>query len=102
MKGSSLFVLFTEAIAAINRTVVAGFKRNLASGATGSAYCFKHGAVFTTTGVAFAGITARLATLGFVFKTLFSVELLLSGGEGELGAAIFADDNFVLEHGIPL
>jgi len=43
--------------------------------------------------------TALLASLGLVFKALRSIEFLLTGGEHEIVAAIFALQCLVLVHG---
>jgi hypothetical protein len=95
--------LLAEAVAAVNRTVGTGLERNLAGFAAACAGCVIHLAVAVTTGRALlASRTARFAALGFIGETLFRVEFLLAGGEGEAGSAIFADDGFVAEHEIPL
>lgn len=96
--------LSTEAIAAVDRTVVARLERNFARLATFGAHSVEHfaGTAVTTTGITLAGVAAGLAALRLIGETLFSEKLLLAGGECELLPAIFADDNFVLEHVIPL
>ena len=93
--------LLAEAVAAVNRTVGTGLERNLAGFAAACAGCVIHLTVAAaTTGRAlFAGRTAILAALGLIGETLFRVEFLLAGGEGEALSAIFADDGFVAEHG---
>lgn len=94
-----------EAIAAIDRAVVARLERNLAVFSACGADSVKHLTVRTTSAavrVVLACITAGLATLGLVIETLFCVELLLSGGECELLSTVLAYDSFVLEHEIPL
>ena len=45
-----------------------------------------------------AVVPALPAADGFILETLLGVEFLLTGGEGELTAAIPADQNFVFEH----
>lgn len=95
-------LLSAEAIAAIDGTVVARLEGNFAGGAAGCANGIVHGAILSTGGIALSGVAAGLTALGFVGETLLGVKLLLSSSEGELLAAIFADDNFVLEHEIPL
>ena len=96
--------LFTEAIAAVDRTVCTGLERNFAGTAAGSAYSVKHLALaaLAVVGSTFAGITAGFAALRLIGEALFSKKLLLVGGEGEFLSAIFADDRFVLEHVVPL
>ena len=93
--------LLAEAIAAVNRTIRAGLEGDFAGFAAACAGCVIHLTVAAaTTGRAlFAGRTAILAALGLIGETLFRVEFLLAGGEGEAGSAIFADDGFVAEHG---
>jgi len=92
--------LLAEAIRAVDRTVRAGLEGNLAGFAAACANCIVHLTVAAATGRALlAGGTAILAALGFIRETLFRVEFLLAGGEGEALSAIFADDGFVAEHG---
>ena len=102
-KGALCFLgdLLAEAVAAINRTVGTGLEGNFAGLAAACADRVIHLTVAAaTTGRALlAGGTAILATLGLIGETLFRVEFLLAGGEGEAGSAIFADDGFVAEHG---
>ena len=77
-----------EALAAVNGTIGLGLKGNLglaAAGSTGS------GEVLAgATGSGLAGVTAALAALGLILETALSVELLLTGGEHELLATLFA------------
>jgi hypothetical protein len=85
-----------EAFAAIHRTVLTGFERNLrfvaAVGAdSGVHFSFGSGSVF-------ASVTARFAALGLVYKAFFGIEFLLTGGEHKFGAAFFADQSFVFVH----
>ena len=90
-----LALLSSEALAAVNGTILAGLEGNLASLAAGSADSVKHLAGSAATGL--AGIAAGFAALGLVFEALFCIELLLTGGEHEFVAAFFADQSFVLE-----
>ena len=93
--------LSTEAVAAVNGTVVAGFKGNLTGVATlctnGTVHLTGTAAIATRV-VAFPCSTAGFATLGLIRKALLCKKLLLAGGEGELLSAIFADDSFVVKH----
>ena len=92
--------LLTEAIAAVNRTIRAGLEGDFAGFAAACAGCVIHLTVAAATGRALlAGGTAILAALGLIGETLFRVEFLLAGGEGEALSAIFADDGLVAEHG---
>lgn len=99
-------LLFPKTIAAIDGTVTARLKGNLAGLAALGTYGIVHGAL-TASAVggataAFAGIAAGLAALGLVGKTFFREKFLLAGREGEVLAAILAGDRFVLVHEIPL
>ena len=49
-------------------------------------------------GSVLAVVPALPAADGLVLEALLGVEFLLTGGEGELTAAIPADQNFVFEH----
>ena len=78
----------SEALAAENGTVGLGLEGNLcfaAAASAGSSEELTGGA-----GSVLAGITALLASLGLVLEAALSVESLLTGGEHELIAAIFA------------
>ena len=78
-----------EALAAVNGTIGLGFKGNLGLAAAGSA---SSGEVLTrTTGSSLAGIAAALAALGLVLEAALSVEFLLTSGEHELIATLFAN-----------
>ena len=89
-----------EAIAAVNRTVRLGLEGNLSLTTAGSA---GGGEELTgATGGVLAGIAAGLAALGLVLEAALSVELLLTGSEGELVAALFTGQNLVFVHGISL
>ena len=77
-----------EALAAVNGTIALGLEGNLglatASGAnSGEELAGAAGGVL-------ASITAGLAALGLVLEAALCVELLLTGGEHELVAALFA------------
>ena len=86
---SALAAHLGKALATVDRTVRLRLKRNLGLAATGSA---DSGEVLAgTTGSGLAGIAAGLAALGLVLETALSVELLLTGGEHELLATLFAN-----------
>ena len=79
----------SEALAAVHRTVGLGLEGNLGLAAavgTGSSE-----ELTGTTGAVLASVTAGLAALGLVLEAALSVELLLTGGEHELVAALFAN-----------
>jgi hypothetical protein len=90
-----------EAIAAINGTVGAGLKRNLAGLAASGANCVVHLTAAAVT-VLLPRVPAGLAALRLVGEALLRVKLLLAGSESEFLAAILADDDFVVVHEIPL
>ena len=79
----------SEALAAVHGTVGLGLKGDLGfAAATGAG----SGEELTgATSVILAGITASLAALGLVLEAALCVELLLTGGEHELIAALFAN-----------
>ena len=78
-----------EALAAVDGTVGLGLEGNLGLAAASST---SGGEVLTrTAGSGLAGVTASLAALGLVLEAALSVELLLTGGEHELVATLFAN-----------
>jgi len=89
-----------EAFAAEDRTVLTGLERHFRFFAAVGADGGVHFAI--RSGGALAGVAAVLAALGLVHEAFFSVEFLLAGGENEFGAALLADQGFVLEHGFNL
>lgn len=98
------FDLFTEAIAAVDGTVVTGLERNLAGLAALAANRVEHLPVTAaaTGRISLASVAASLAALGLVAEALLGEELLLLNCESELLTAVLAYDCFVLKHGIPL
>ena len=88
----------SEALAAENGTVGLGLEGNLSlAAATGAG----SGEELTgATGGVLASITASLAALGLILEAALSVELLLTGGEHELVAALFANSSLVFVHWI--
>ena len=79
-----------KAIAAVDGTVAAGLERNLAFLAALGADCIVHHALGTSSDT-LAGCTAGSAALRLVLEAALCVELLLTGGEDELLAAILAN-----------
>ena len=79
-----------------------GLEGNLACVAAVSAGCIEHLACATLTAVCLELSAAITASLGLVLETLFSVKLLLTGGEYEFLSAVFADQCLVCVHSIPL
>jgi len=96
MKLALLLAHLVEALAAVNRTVGLGLKGDPGLAAAGSA----GGSEVLTgaTGRVLAGVTAGLAALGLVLEAALRVELLLTGGKGELVAALFAYQDLVFVH----
>ena len=78
----------SEALAAENRTVGLGLEGNLGLAAATGAGSSEE--LTGTTGSILASVAAGLAALGLVLETALCVELLLTGGENELVAALFA------------
>ena len=86
---SLLLAHLSEALAAIHGTVRLRLEGNLSFAAAGSA---NSGEELTgATGSVLASVAAGLAALGLVLEAALSVELLLTGGEHELVAALFAN-----------
>ena len=85
-----------EALAAVNRTVRLGLKGDPSLAAAGSAGSSEE--LAGTAGGVLARVTAGLAALGLILEALFRIEFLLTGGENELCAALFALQRFVFEH----
>ena len=78
----------SEALAAENGTVGLGLEGNLCLAA---ATCAGSGEELTgATGSILASVTAGLAALGLVLEAALCVELLLTSGEHELVATLFA------------
>ena len=79
----------SEALAAEYGTVGLGLEGNLCLAA---AACAGSGEELTgTAGSVLASVTASLAALGLVLEAALCVELLLTSGEHELVAALFAN-----------
>ena len=83
-----LLAHLSEALAAVDGTIRLGLKGNLS---LATASCANSGKVLTgTASSVLASVTAGLAALGLVLEAALCVELLLTGGEHELVAALFA------------
>ena len=79
----------SEALAAEHGTVGLGLEGNLGFAA---AACAGSGEELTgSAGAVLASITASLAALGLVLEAALCVEFLLTGGENEFVAALFAN-----------
>ena len=79
----------SEALAAENGTVGLGLEGNLGFVAATSAGSGEE--LTGATGSILASVTAGLAALGLVLEAALCVELLLTSGEHELVAALFAN-----------
>ena len=89
-----------EALAAIHRAIFARNKRNLSGLAAVSADGIMHLTRCTSGRPAgFACSAACFAAGGFILETLLCVEFLLTSGEHELSATIFANQRLVFVHG---
>lgn len=94
--GSSFFVYklailahLSEAFAAVHGSVRSGLKGNLCFATASSA---GSGEVLSgATGGILSSVTASLAALGLILEASFSIEFLLTGGEHELVATVFAN-----------
>ena len=96
LRKSTLTLHASEAVAAIHGTVGLGLEGNLCLAA---AACAGSGEELTgATGAVLAGVPACLAALGLILEAALSVESLLTGGEHELVAAIFALQSLVFVH----
>ena len=96
MRKSAVRLHLGEAVGAVDRTVGLGLEGNLrltAAGGTG------RGEVFSgATGGILAGVAAGLAALRLILEATLCVEFLLTSGENELFATLFADQRLVFEH----
>ena len=79
----------SEALAAENGTVGLGLEGNLCFAAAASAGRGKE--LTGATDAVLTGITASLAALGLILETALCVEFLLTSGENEFAAALFAN-----------
>jgi hypothetical protein len=88
-----------KAFAAIDGLVGLGLKGDLSGTAALCADGVEHYALTAVVAGGLAVVPACFAAGGFVPEALFGVELLLTGGENEFGAAILANQYFVFKHG---
>ena len=87
-----------EALAAIDGLIGLGFEGNL-----GGLAAFRADGIEHLTGLALTVLTAAPALPaagGLILETLFCVKFLFACSEGELSAAILADQHFVFKHDI--
>ena len=85
-----------KAFAAVHRFAFGRIEGHFAGLAALGADGIEHLAI--ASGRSLAGVTAFFASLGFVLETLFRIELLLTGGEHEILAALLALQCLVLIH----
>ena len=85
---SALLAHLGKAIAAIHRTIALGLERH--SGLAAAVGAGSGEVLPRTAGSVLAGVTAGLAALRLVLEAALRIELLLTGGEHELLAALFA------------
>ena len=87
--GSAVLAHLSEAVAAIHRTIGLGLEGNLGLAAAGSANSSE---ILTgTAGSVLAGVAAGFAALGLILEAALCIEFLLTGGENELLATLFAN-----------
>ena len=96
MQNSAFLFHLGEAIAAVNRTILARFERNAGFFAARSAHSSEH-LTGTTAGI-LAGIAAGLAALRLVLEAAACIKFLLTGSEHEFVAALFAYQGLVFVH----
>jgi hypothetical protein len=89
LSGSGLLLAHLgEALGAVNRTIGLGLEGNLGLFAASGA---DSGEILSgAAGSLLSGIAAGLAALGLVLEAALCVEFLLTGGENEFFAALFA------------
>jgi len=87
--GSGLLSHLSEALAAVDGTIGLGLKGNLRLSAACGADSGKE--LTRAAGRILACVTAGLAALGLVLEATLCVELLLTGGENEFFATLFAN-----------
>ena len=93
MQKLAFFLHLRKAVAAVHRTVFAGLEGHAGFLTAGGTHSGEHLAG-ATAGV-LAGVTAGLAALRLVLEATACIELLLTGSEHELVAAIFAYQGLV-------
>ena len=95
-KLSLAFSSCSVASAAVHSLTLSRIEGHLASCAAVCAYGVEH--LSGSLGAVLSCIAASLASLGLVLEALLSIELLLTCGEHEIRAAIFALQRLVLVH----
>ena len=85
-----LSAMLVEAVTAVDRTVILRLEGHLGLLAAVSAGDLEHLALLTAITAATALVAAVAAACRLILKTLLGIELLLTGGESELLATLFA------------
>ena len=85
-----LSAMLVEAVTAINRTVILRLEGHLGLLAAVCAGDLEHLTLLTAITIATALVAAVAAACRLVLETLLGVEFLLTGGESELLATLFA------------
>ncbi len=88
--------MFRKAFAAIDRSVMARLKRDLIDRSAGGTYDLKQLTLRSHTFLSCS--SAFFAPSRFVFKALFGIKFLLSGGKNKFTAAVSAYQCLVLIH----
>ena len=86
---SGLLFHLSEALAAVNRTIGLGLEGNLCLAAACCTCSCKE--LTGAAGGVLASVAAGLAALGLILEAALCVEFLLTGGENEFLAALFAN-----------
>ena len=89
--------VFAEAITAVNRAVVFGFKRHFRFLTAFRARYGKHLAVLSAVAIASAFVAAVAATYGFVLESAFVVKFLFARAEDKFFSTVLAHECFVFE-----
>ena len=85
-----LSAMLVEAITAVDRTVILRLEGHLGLLAAVSASDLEHLALLTAIAAAAALVAAITAACRLILEPLLSIEFLLTGGESELLATLFA------------
>lgn len=87
---------FRKALATVYRPVLSGFEGNFRLFPTAGANSSEH--LSFRSRIVFTCVTAGLTSLRLIYEAFFRIKLLLTGGEYEFRATLFANKGFVLVH----
>ena len=90
--------LLGKTLTAVHRAVFTGLEGNFRFLAAVRTHSGEHFA--SRSACVLARVAASFAALGLVYKALFSIEFLLTGGEHKFISAFFADQSLVFVHWI--